>query len=156
MTAYRERLFAPLSWWFGCLIAAAIFGWIVLVATTQIAGGVTFAVTLVITSLAVQKYGAVLVERDAAGLRVGQAFLEDRFVGDAIALHREDYKRKLGIEADARAYLVTRPYIDRGVLVQVNDPDDPTPYWLISSRQPDQTAAAINDPTTPQETIPRG
>ena len=156
MTAYRERLFVPLSWWFGCFVAATIFGWIVLVATTRIAGGVTFALTLLGCMLAVQKYGSVLVERTPDGLHVGRAFLDASHLGPAVALHRDDYRRRLGTEADARAYLVTRPYLDRGVLITVNDPTDPTPYWLVSSRHPDQTAAAINDPENTQETTHRG
>jgi hypothetical protein len=29
------------------------------------------------------------------------------------------------------------------VRVHVNDPDDPTPYWMISTRRPDELVAAI-------------
>ncbi len=48
-----------------------------------------------------------------------------------------------GVDADARAFLVTRPYLKRSVLVPVLDPDDRTPYWLISTRHPDRLAAAL-------------
>ena len=37
---------------------------------------------------------------------------------------------------DPRAYLCQRAWLPAGVKVQVVDPADPTPYWLISSRQP--------------------
>lgn len=144
MTSYRERLSAPPTWWAGCVVNAVIFGWIVLVATTRAAAGVTFVVVLIASVAAVARYGSVLVERDESGLRVGRAFLEAAHVGPAEALHRDDYRRRLGVEADARAYLVTRPYLDRGVLVHVADPKDPAPYWLISSRHPDEFTAAIN------------
>jgi hypothetical protein len=30
-----------------------------------------------------------------------------------------------------------------GVRVDVADPDDPTPYWLVSSRHPDKLAEAL-------------
>jgi hypothetical protein len=29
------------------------------------------------------------------------------------------------------------------VLLVLDDPDDPTPYWLISARRPDKVLAAI-------------
>jgi hypothetical protein len=29
------------------------------------------------------------------------------------------------------------------VLLVLDDPDDPTPYWLVSSRHPDRVLAAL-------------
>ncbi|HWV26665.1 MAG TPA: DUF3093 domain-containing protein [Aeromicrobium sp.] len=156
MTTYRERLFVPLSWWVACLVTAVTFGWIFLVATTRVAAGVTFGLALVASALLVQRYGSLLIERDASGLRVGRAFLDEAHLGRAEALHRDAYRRRLGVEADTRAYLVTRPYLDRGVLVRVDDDTDPVPYWLISSRHPDEIAAAINARPHRQETNQRG
>ena len=49
----------------------------------------------------------------------------------------------LGVEADARAYLATRPYLKAAVKVPVSDPDDPAPYWLVGTRHPDRLAAAL-------------
>ena len=50
----------------------------------------------------------------------------------------------MGADADARAFLVLRPYLKRAVRVPMQDPADPTPYWLVGSRHPDALAAAIN------------
>ena len=44
-----------------------------------------------------------------------------------------------GVDADARAYLLLRPYLKRAVQVDLADPADPTPYWLLqhaTSRNP--------------------
>jgi hypothetical protein len=49
-----------------------------------------------------------------------------------------------GPAADARAYLLLRPYLKRAVKVQITDPADPTPYWLVSSRHPEALAGALN------------
>ena len=51
-----------------------------------------------------------------------------------------------GVDADARAYLLLRPYLKRAVRVEITDPADPTPYWLVSTRHPDRLAAAVTDP----------
>ena len=45
--------------------------------------------------------------------------------------------------ADARAYLLLRPYRKKAVKVSLSDPADPTPYWLVSTRRPDALAAAL-------------
>ncbi len=55
----------------------------------------------------------------------------------------------MGSEADARAYLLVRPYLKRAVRVTVVDPADPTPYWLVGTRHPEALAAALNGGGTP-------
>jgi hypothetical protein len=49
-----------------------------------------------------------------------------------------------GVDADARAFLLLRPYLKRSLKVQVLDPADPTPYWLLSTRRPAKLAEALN------------
>ena len=49
-----------------------------------------------------------------------------------------------GPEADARAFLLLRPYLKRAVRVEITDPADPAPYWLVSSRRPDELAGALH------------
>ncbi len=153
MTTYSERLTAPISWWLAALAFGAAWGWIMLVATNW---PIAIIATLVVGGAGlflVWRYGSLLVTVDAETLRVGRASIDRGHVGAAEPLHRADYRLKLGTGADARGYLVTRPYIDRGVLVPITDDSDPTPYWLVSSRRPDALAAALghteNAPATP-------
>ncbi len=63
------------------------------------------------------------------------------------ALDADATRRLAGVEADARAYLLLRPYLKRAVRVDVTDPADPAPYWLLSTRQPDELAAALTGVT---------
>jgi len=59
---------------------------------------------------------------------------------DAEALRQE---RRFG---DPRDYVVLRAWSSRtGVSIDVADPRDPHPRWLISSRHPDRFAQAINE-----------
>jgi hypothetical protein len=153
VTTYRERLTAPASWWLAALAFGAAWGWIMLVATNW---PIAITATLVVGGagvLLVWRYGSLLVTVDDGTLRVGRASIDRGHIGAVVPLHRADYRLKLGTGADARGYLVTRPYIDRGVLVPITDDSDPTPYWLVSSRRPDALAAALghteNAPATP-------
>ena len=59
------------------------------------------------------------------------------------ALDAEETRRVAGPEADARAYLLLRPYLKRAVRVEIADTDDPAPYWLLSSRHPEELARAV-------------
>ena len=44
---------------------------------------------------------------------------------------------------DARAYLCIRGWIPTGIRVAVADPQDPTPYWLVSTRRPEELLTAF-------------
>jgi hypothetical protein len=37
---------------------------------------------------------------------------------------------------------VIRPWVDAVVKVTISDPQDPTPYWIVSSRNPERFIAA--------------
>jgi hypothetical protein len=88
-------------------------------------------------------YGASQVVVDGATLRAGRAQIGVEHLLNPIALDPEETRLAAGQQADARAYLVLRPYLKRAVRVSVRDPGDPTPYWLIASRRPDRLAAAL-------------
>jgi hypothetical protein len=64
-------------------------------------------------------------------------------VGSVDVLDHEATRRVLGPDADARAFLVTRPYVRSAVKVEVADAADPTPYWIVSSRAPEQLASSL-------------
>jgi hypothetical protein len=136
------------SWWIAALAFAAVWGWVFLVATTWSIAIVVTALLALAGGYAVWRYGSVVVEAGPQGLRVGRAHLDAPHVGPVRSLDRAAYRTQLGTGADARAFLVTRPYLDHGVLVTIADPDDPAPYWLVSSRHPDALAAALA-PTAP-------
>jgi len=143
VTTYSERLTAPISWWLSAVGFAVVCGWILLVAMTWPIAIVTTALVGALGLYAVWRYGRLLVAVDADGLRAGPALLDAEHTGDVEILHRADYRRRLGVDANARAFLVTRPYLDRGVLVNLRDASDPAPYWLLSSRRPEALAAAL-------------
>lgn len=154
VTTYNERLTAPISWWLSALAFGLVWGWILLVATTWTIAIVTAVVVSALCLYGVWRFGSLRLSVDGSGLHAGSALLDDKSLGDVEILHRAEYRARLGVGADARAYLVTRPYLDRGVLVHVNDAGDPTPYWLLSSRRPEALAAALGHtgPTSEEAT----
>jgi hypothetical protein len=66
-------------------------------------------------------------------------------ITDAIPIDANGRRELLGVSADPLAFVVTRPWVGGAVQVVLNDPDDPTPYWVISSRRPTELAALLTE-----------
>ena len=146
MTPYRERLTAPASWWIAAICFGLVWGWLMLVATTWPIAIVTMLLVSIAGMVAVRLYGSALIEVTTDGLSVGRATLSTEHLGAVRTLDRTEYRHRLGVGADVRAYLVTRPYLDHGLAAEVLDPLDPVPYWLVSTRHPQALAAALGHP----------
>jgi Protein of unknown function (DUF3093) len=77
-------------------------------------------------------------------LRAGRAQIPLSLLGAARAARGEEARQERGPRLDARAYLCIRGWVDPVVRVEVIDPHDPTPYWLVSSRRPDALVSALS------------
>ena len=151
---YRERLSVPLRWWVQATMFLATLWLAFIVATPSwlawTVTGACFAVTFGLLAYV----GWALVEVTDTEFRAGRARIPRHLLGTPEPLDHEQTRRMLGVEADARAYLATRPYLKAAVKVPVSDPDDPAPYWLVGTRYPDRLAAALlgapADPTHPE------
>jgi hypothetical protein len=85
-------------------------------------------------------------------LRAGSAHIPLDLLGPARVLDREATRHELGPALDARAYVCLRSWIPAGVRVEVRDPLDPTPYWLVSTRRPQALVAVLAQQAAP--TVP--
>lgn len=142
-TDYKEHLGVPAWWWFvaaffvvSIVVAIGFYlGWV---------GGTTVAAVLMgIVAVILLGYGANRVRVDERGLSVGRTHIEWAWVADAQALDAQATKLRMGRDADARAWLMVRPWLKESVMITLNDPADPHPYWLVSSARPQEFAEAI-------------
>ena len=140
---YAERLTVPLRWWVqGTMLVASL--WLaVLAATPEVVAWSVTAVALALMVTLFVGYGRPLVSVDGTTFRAGRAHVPLDLVGEVTALDAGGVRRQAGVDADARAYLLLRPYLKRAVRVDIVDPDDPTPYWLVSCRRPDDLVSAV-------------
>ncbi len=142
-SSYRERLSVPLRWWVqGTMLVASLWLALVVAVPGAIAWVVTAAALLLLAGL-LSAYGSTSIEVAEGRLRAGRARIETHHLGAVEALDPEASRRVAGVEADARAYLLLRPYLKRSVRVAILDPADPAPYWLLGTRHPDDLAAAL-------------
>ena len=139
---YNEKLW-PNAWiW---LVSAGLSGAGILVfAPISLAAGLTAAVVLfvIIAVLLVLSTPAITVT--GSTLRVGRATIERRFVGSASAFRGAEATAERGTRLNGLAFLCIRGWIDPVVRMEITDPSDRTPYWLTSTRHPDQLLAALN------------
>jgi hypothetical protein len=140
---YAERLGVPLRWWVQGTMLVATLWLAVVVAVPTLGAWIVTAVALAVLTLGLWSYGSVRVSVRDGVFRAGRAHIDAAHLGRASALDAEETRRTAGAEADARAYLVMRPYLKRAVKVEITDPADPTPYWLVSTRHPEELARAL-------------
>ena len=76
-------------------------------------------------------------------LRAGQAHLPLSVVTRSAAVPRSAKSAALGRQLDPAAYVLHRNWVGPMVLVVLDDIEDPTPYWLVSSRHPDRVLSAL-------------
>ena len=143
MKTYHERLSVPPVWWVLAVLLALSAGVAVGFYLGPVLGIGVGLLALAIGAGVLVSAGTV-IEVDDRQLRVGRAMIEFDYVGSARALDEMEAARRAGPEADARAYLVLRPYVKTAVEVGVVDAADPVPYWLISTRRPEALAAELN------------
>ncbi|TML21857.1 MAG: DUF3093 domain-containing protein, partial [Actinobacteria bacterium] len=86
--------------------------------------------------------------RIKVGVRDGELWVDDahlpvRYIGEVGVLDAAGRRAALGPRADPLAFVVQRPWISGAVLVVLDDPADPTPYWVVSARHPEKLARAV-------------
>jgi len=140
---HRERLSASAPWWLGVVLAGVTVGWLLLVAVAPPIAGAVTVVTAAALGLGLWRWGSATVVAAPGSFRAGDAVLTAPHLGAVEPIGPEQWRAALDRAGVDRAFLLTRPWIDRGVRVVVDDPDDPTPYWLVSSRHPDAVARAV-------------
>ena len=140
---YAERLTVPLRWWAqGTMLVASLWLALVVALPGTLAWSISAAAMVLMVGLLLA-YGSARVVAGDGELHVGRARIGAEHLGPATALDADATRRTAGVDADARAHLMLRPYLKRAVRVEITDPADPTPYWLVSTRHPDRLAAAV-------------
>lgn len=140
---HSERLTLPWQWWPVALGVAAVLAAQVGLGAPGPVTWVPYLVLLPSTAIALWWLGRIRVAVVGDELRVDDARLPLRFIADAIPLDAEGRRELLGPSADPLAFVIQRPWVSGMVQVVLDDPADPTPYWLISTRHPQRLAAAL-------------
>lgn len=119
-------VFAPFNLWIGVAVALVVYG--------VVLGAIYARVPQVTVGNGFFTYGNAQVELE--------------YIGSVSAYSGESARAQRGPELDARAWVKFRAYLSSVVKVEITDADDPTPYWLVSTRRPQELAEALRHART--------
>ncbi|MGE0217704.1 DUF3093 domain-containing protein [Mycolicibacterium sp.] len=144
---YRERLHVPWWWWLPGFGLAALIALEVDQGVGALPDWLPYAVLLPVAAVVLLWLGRTELRVTGgdgeAELWIGGAHLPATVVARSAEVPRSAKSAALGRQLDPAAYVVHRAWIGPMVLLVLDDPEDPTPYWLISARHPDKVLAAL-------------
>jgi hypothetical protein len=142
-TRHTERLRVPWWLWPPALAFTALMAAEVYLGVPGRWTWVPYAILLPATAGGLWALGRLRVAVSDGELRVDDARLPVRYVSGVTVLGPEEKRVLLGTAAHPYAFVVQRPWVKGSVQVHLDDPNDPTPYWVVSSRRPAALAAAL-------------
>jgi hypothetical protein len=80
---------------------------------------------------------------DGEELRIDRAHIESKYLGKVTILDSGAMRLLRTRDADPAAYLAIKFWAPTGIKIEVTDPRDPTPYWLITSKRGEEIAALL-------------
>jgi len=142
--AYRERLWPTPGVYVACLllIPAGLFVFLPIDMTI----GIVAAAILFLGGIGFFVLTTRTIEVNDRAFVAGRASLPREFVGEAVGYDGLGATFERGPGLDARAYTMFRGGVKAVVRVENTDPNDPTPYWLVSTRRPEELVAALATP----------
>lgn len=139
---FQERLWPSLGMWVFAFIMTTSLG----IAYSQAYGKELGLIVAIFTTLAVA-IGLIvntpLIQVDELNLRVGRARLPLEYVGKIQILDDVQSRRARSTDANSNAHFQLRGGIKGSVIVEVTDPQDPHPYWQVSTRKPEKLTTAL-------------
>jgi hypothetical protein len=144
---YRERLSVPWWWWPLGFGLAAIVAYEVNLGVRSLPDWLPFVTLFAVATGALLWLGRVEVcvcaDDNGIELWAGQAHLPVTVVSRSAEIARTAKSAALGRQLDPAAYVLHRAWVGPMVLLVLEDPDDPTPYWLVSCRHPERVLSAL-------------
>jgi hypothetical protein len=142
---YTEKLW-PNFWGWVIVVGLSAAAILIFIPISPAAGYIAFFVMLIaLSTLLTATTPTISVTADT--LRVGRAQIERQYVGEVSIYSGEAAFEQRGPKLNGLAYLCIRGWIKPVVKIEITDPEDRTPYWLTSSRNPEYLAAALGGAT---------
>lgn len=140
---FRERLYLPWYHWLLPLLAAGLLAAEVDMGYPGVRAWLPYLVTIPLALLLLWRFSSARVEVRDGELWAGEAHLPLRHAGETQIIPANFKRKVLGPAFDPAAFALHRSWVGPMVWIELTDPDDPTPYWLISTRHPEELVAAL-------------
>ena len=140
---FDERLSVPLWWYLPAVAVAVLLGAEVHMGYPGVRSWIGYAITVPLAVLVLVGLGRIRIRVIDDELQVGTARLALRYVGRVDVVAKRDKQIALGPQLDPAAFLMHRGWVGPVVRIEVTDPDDSTPYWVLSVRDPEAFLRAL-------------
>ncbi|MCD0443831.1 DUF3093 domain-containing protein [Glycomyces sp. A-F 0318] len=144
---YAERMSLPAGGWLAVLATAVIAAALSNLGDMRwwrVAASLVILVAPVAAAWWMGRLPVRVVETDGeVWLHVDDARLPMSAVAEVEVLEPVAYSDALGVALHPLTFVVQRPWINRGVRIVLDDPEDPTPSWVVASRRPERLRAAL-------------
>lgn len=139
---YQERALPSLGFYAATLfIPVALF--LIALPFSEVVGLIVAAISI-LTIIFLSWFLAPLITLTSEYLSVGKVIIERKFLGAAKEVSGKDAFLERGPRMDTRAFTRFQIGVKSLVKIELVDPQDPTPYWLIATRNPEVLAGLIN------------
>ncbi len=138
---FREKLWP--AWWIWVVTLG--LGGTAAVAFMPV--GISWGVVAGIVALGLISFALVIstpvIEVTDQTVRVGRATIERGFVGKVTGYRGSAAYHERGPGLNGIAFMCIRGWIDPVVRIEITDERDATPYWLASTRRPEELTAVL-------------
>ena len=138
---YRERVLpGP-----GTLLLPLVIGFLLYATLLPLDSSAALCLSagLVVAAEGLLVFRAPVIEVSDKVLRVGRANIERKFLGKVSIIDPEESFSERGHKLDARAYTCFQGSVRTMVKLELNDLNDPCPYWLFSTRQAESLVSLL-------------
>lgn len=140
---FAERLYVPWFHWVLPLVAAILLAIEVHMGFPVIPLWLPFLITVPLALFTMVRLGRTPVRVSDGELWAADAHIPVHFIGAADPVSPAAKRKTLGPLLDPTAFVVHRGWVPSMVRLELTDPADPTPYWLVSVRRPEKLIAAV-------------
>lgn len=146
---YFERLRTPWWWYLAAVGVALLLGLEFAVAFSSWLAWLPLALLVLGGLLVVRQLSSGSVSVHAGALQAGDRTVPVADIAQAIDLSPTELRRLVGRHSDPLAFTYIRSWVGPGVQLVLRPPADPPterlpePYWVVSTRRPDQLLAAL-------------
>lgn len=138
---FNEKLWPSVGTWIWPLLLAATAGVAFAPIATWLGILIGVIVLVVLSLIIVLTVPKIVVTKDS--VRVGRSNIEREYIGEVTGYRGEEAFKQRGQKLHGLAFMNLRGWLDAVVKMEVTDPRDQTPYWLTSTRRPEELTRAL-------------
>ncbi|SEE03645.1 DUF3093 domain-containing protein [Ruania alba] len=139
--SFTERVLPSTTGWLLAPAAGVLVAIALLPVDARLAAAVAIVVAAGAAAVLVLVSPRIVVDDEA--LHVDRTHLPLGVIGAIEPLAGTDLEHAMGPGLDARAHVRFRAWAPSAVRITVADSSDPTPYWIVSTRNPDELRRAL-------------